>query len=79
MAQLDDALDRMQEALDDEDLELVCAVASLILAICGVAGRGAGGAAAVAVEDVEGDAIYDPDELGLDPETFDVPFWRKMA
>jgi len=82
MAHLDDALGRLQEALDEQDLAEICIAARIILAICGVFGPAAGplaGAGAVAVDDPEGDALYDPDELGLEPEEFDVAFWRKAV
>ncbi len=84
MAHLDEALDRLQEGLDEQDLEVICAAAQVVLALCQIVGpgtfqRASGSAAAVAVDDPTGDALFDPDELGLEPEEFDVNFWRKRA
>jgi len=83
MAQLDDALDQLQDALDEADLQEICIAAQIVVTICGVLGVPGGGrgggrsASGVAISDLEGDAMFDPDELGLDPEEFDVSFWRK--
>lgn len=82
MARLDDALDDLQSALDESDLEQICVAAAVVLAICRIVTPLPGdarGAAGVAIDDPEGDALFDPDELGLDPEDFDVKFWRKHA
>lgn len=82
MSQLDDALEGLQAALDDEDIEAICVAAAIILAICRIVSPGSirgGTAAGVAVDDPEGDALFDPDELGFDPEDFDVNFWRKKS
>lgn len=40
MSQLDDALEELQGALDEDDLELICTAAQIVLAICGVIGGG---------------------------------------
>jgi len=81
MAQLDDALDGLQEALDDQDIKEICVAARIVLAICGIlepdaaiTGLIEGHSAGRAHEHV-----FDPDELGLEPEEFDVAFWRKAV
>jgi len=81
MAQLDDALDGLQEAIDDQDIAEICIAARIVLAICGIiepeqALKG------LKQEHTGGGAhehVFDPDELGLEPEEFDVAFWRKAV
>lgn len=81
MATLDNALEDLQEALDEQDLEAICLAAQVVLAVCGVLGRlpgGEQGGARVDAEDRDFEP-FDPDELGLDPEEFDLKLWRNAA
>lgn len=81
MAQLDDALDGLQEALDDQDIAEICIAARIVLAICGIIEPGQARQGLIEEHTGHGahEHVFDPDELGLEPEDFDVAFWRKAV